>query len=837
MSSIYVLEPPTQGKVVVTTTLGDLDIELWPREAPKAVRNFVQLCLEGYYDKTIFHRIIIGFMVQGGGPTGSGTGVGGGDPTGSGTGGESIYGEPFRDEFHSRLRFSHRGLVACANAGAPHSNGSQWFFTLDRCDWLDKKHTIFGKVGGSPALVRHGMTGMCGRVRVLVHRGANAGMPHSNGSQWFFTLDRCDWLDKEHPIYGKVGGWVAVSSKITGNTIFNAVRLGEGVTTDGYDRPLSPASLFVTTITGDTIFNAVRLGEVDTDDNDRPFDPPSIISVEVIWNPFEDIVPRTLPARQQQETMAKSRGRDKEKRRQQQSQVKGTKQLNLLSFGEEAEEEEAQLEEANLRMRSSHDVLKDPRLLAETAEAVQQKLAGRGGDAEGEEEDEENGRREGGRERERGGGREREMLVRGRDGGRQGEGADGEGGSRRGRKGEETGGKRGNKGSSVGPEEVRGRERGGREESGGEGEGQGDGEEASFDELMRRRVLEKQRRFGKHGVASEGGRRGEKTGRGGVGDGGEREGKGAARIQDGAGTREQAKGGRAKEERGKGEEDDEDGSGDSDGSDGSDDEEGGRGGKGRVRVEKLRLRKGAKGVGKGGGEGGGGGGSAGGGLLGEEEERRQQMRQRKRALGSRQEKTLELLNRFKSKLAASKTTLELLNRFKSKLAASKTTLELLNRFKSKLAASKTVQPRETRTDEDKEEGADEGRADRRDREREGERGRDGSNSSKEGSRKRGFVGSEGKGPGAAAYGPGGKARQDVGGDGEEEDEEGGGVDWMAHRLKFEVKRNKRDEMLRNDDPDQYAVHDPLLEKGKEKFNKMQARMKKRNREWAGRSLD
>ncbi|CAI7854864.1 unnamed protein product [Closterium sp. NIES-53] len=211
MSSIYVLEPPTQGKVVVTTTLGDLDIELWPREAPKAVRNFVQLCLEGYYDRTIFHRIITGFMVQGG------------DPTGSGTGGESIYGEPFKDEFHSRLRFSHRGLVACANAGAPHSNGSQWFFTLDRCDWLDKKHTIFGK------------------------------------------------------------------------------------------------------ITGDTIFNAVRLGEVDTDDNDRPFEPPSIISVEVIWNPFEDIVPRTLPARQQQETVVKSRGRDKEKRRQQQSQIKGTK--------------------------------------------------------------------------------------------------------------------------------------------------------------------------------------------------------------------------------------------------------------------------------------------------------------------------------------------------------------------------------------------------------------------------------------------------------------------------------------------------------------------------------
>lgn len=62
-------------------------------------------------------------------------------------GGESIYGGGFVDEFHSRLRFKHRGLVACAGVpGTPNSNGSQFFITLDRCDWLDKKHTIFGKV-------------------------------------------------------------------------------------------------------------------------------------------------------------------------------------------------------------------------------------------------------------------------------------------------------------------------------------------------------------------------------------------------------------------------------------------------------------------------------------------------------------------------------------------------------------------------------------------------------------------------------------------------------------------------------------------------------------------
>lgn len=72
--------------------------------------------------------------------------VQGGDPTGSGTGGESVFGGPFADEFHSRLRFNHRGLLAMANENKPNSNHSQFFFTLDACEFLEKKHTIFGKV-------------------------------------------------------------------------------------------------------------------------------------------------------------------------------------------------------------------------------------------------------------------------------------------------------------------------------------------------------------------------------------------------------------------------------------------------------------------------------------------------------------------------------------------------------------------------------------------------------------------------------------------------------------------------------------------------------------------
>jgi peptidyl-prolyl cis-trans isomerase SDCCAG10 len=74
MSNVYVSEPATRGKVVLTTTLGDIDIELWTKEAPKACRNFIQLCLEGYYDGCIFHRVVRNFIAQTGDPTGTGTG-------------------------------------------------------------------------------------------------------------------------------------------------------------------------------------------------------------------------------------------------------------------------------------------------------------------------------------------------------------------------------------------------------------------------------------------------------------------------------------------------------------------------------------------------------------------------------------------------------------------------------------------------------------------------------------------------------------------------------------------------------------------------------------------
>lgn len=122
--------------MLLKTTVGDIDIELWAKETPKACRNFIQLCLEGYYNNTIFHRVVKGFIVQGG------------DPNGDGTGGESIYGLPFKDEFHQRLKFSHRGILAMANAGKD-DNGSQFFFTMAATPELQDVHTIFGKVTGN----------------------------------------------------------------------------------------------------------------------------------------------------------------------------------------------------------------------------------------------------------------------------------------------------------------------------------------------------------------------------------------------------------------------------------------------------------------------------------------------------------------------------------------------------------------------------------------------------------------------------------------------------------------------------------------------------------------
>uniref|UniRef100_A0A1D2A8R0 PPIase cyclophilin-type domain-containing protein n=1 Tax=Auxenochlorella protothecoides TaxID=3075 RepID=A0A1D2A8R0_AUXPR len=252
MSNVYNLEPPTKGKAVLRTSLGDLDVELWAKEAPKAVRNFVQLCLEGYYDGTIFHRVLKDFMAQGG------------DPTGTGQGGESIYGRPFKDEVHSRLRFTHRGLLACANQNKPDTNGSQFFITLDATPQLERKYTIFGRVAG------------------------------------------------------------------------------------------------------DTLYNLLRFNDLEVGEDDRPEHPPVLKRADVLWNPFDDIVPRVdREAREAEaaEAAAAAAARAKTLQR------KAAKNFSLISFGDEAEaEEEAAVEAAaSLKIASAHDALHDAHLSKEAA--------------------------------------------------------------------------------------------------------------------------------------------------------------------------------------------------------------------------------------------------------------------------------------------------------------------------------------------------------------------------------------------------------------------------------------------------------------------------------------
>ncbi|WP_337097763.1 peptidylprolyl isomerase [Limosilactobacillus fermentum] len=146
-------------QATIKTNQGDIKLQLFPDQAPKAVKNFVELAKQGYYKGVIFHRVIPDFMIQGG------------DPTGTGAGGESIYGQAFEDEFSEEL-FNFKGALSMANAG-PNTNGSQFFIVTNEnvpadmvgqmkaagypdeviaryqeggTPWLDFHHTVFGQV-------------------------------------------------------------------------------------------------------------------------------------------------------------------------------------------------------------------------------------------------------------------------------------------------------------------------------------------------------------------------------------------------------------------------------------------------------------------------------------------------------------------------------------------------------------------------------------------------------------------------------------------------------------------------------------------------------------------
>ncbi|VUZ46429.1 unnamed protein product [Hymenolepis diminuta] len=246
MSNIYITEPATNGKVILTTTVGDIEVELWSKETPLACRNFVQLCMEGYYDDTAFHRLVKGFIVQGG------------DPTGTGEGGVSIYGAPFKTESHTRLSFNRRGLLGMASP-EPNCNGSQFFFTLGEALELNGKHTLFGRV------------------------------------------------------------------------------------------------------VGNTLFNMLRLADVEVVNGDRPTRLHRILKTTVVLNPYDDIIPRQIKSK-------KKNKKDTEETLQPTS--KATKNYSLLSFGEEAEEEEEIItkveEKLRSRGKSAHDLVNDEKLSKQT---------------------------------------------------------------------------------------------------------------------------------------------------------------------------------------------------------------------------------------------------------------------------------------------------------------------------------------------------------------------------------------------------------------------------------------------------------------------------------------
>ena len=118
---------------IVTMTMESGDVmtfELYPDIAPNTVKNFISLIKKGFYDGLIFHRVINGFMIQGGCP--DGTGMGG-------------PGYTIKDEFSSKLLHDGPGVLSMTNAG-PNTGGSQFFITLRDCPWLDGKHAVFGKV-------------------------------------------------------------------------------------------------------------------------------------------------------------------------------------------------------------------------------------------------------------------------------------------------------------------------------------------------------------------------------------------------------------------------------------------------------------------------------------------------------------------------------------------------------------------------------------------------------------------------------------------------------------------------------------------------------------------
>jgi len=141
------LQLPDVVKVRITTTLGVIEADMYGKETPRTVSNFVTLAQKGFYNGIIFHRVIPDFMIQTG------------DPDGNGTGGP---GYKFADEFAPGLKHDGPGVFSMANSG-PNTNGSQFFITEKATPWLDRKHSVFGKVTSGIDVVHKIATAPTGR--------------------------------------------------------------------------------------------------------------------------------------------------------------------------------------------------------------------------------------------------------------------------------------------------------------------------------------------------------------------------------------------------------------------------------------------------------------------------------------------------------------------------------------------------------------------------------------------------------------------------------------------------------------------------------------------------
>lgn len=292
MSQVYATEPQTSGSVVFETTHGPLSVHLWCKECPHTVRFFLQLCLDGFYDGLIFHRIIPNFLVQTGDPQyRQKDGVQDEDEK------SPIYRQPLPDkyrqkhqapealerrqyELNSRIRFNHRGQIAMALGIDDNDNDSQSLARLQ--------------------------------------------------PQFFITLDEASHLDGKHVCFGG----------ITGPTIFNALRIGQAdIVNDSNDevRNFQPRILS----------EAPRILRTKILDVDLPPTLPALA-------PTQDV--SLLPWRVDPKSSTAKGAKDTKKRKK--KNRKGVKNINLLSFGEEMNEEEGIETKASAKgMKSSHDVL------------------------------------------------------------------------------------------------------------------------------------------------------------------------------------------------------------------------------------------------------------------------------------------------------------------------------------------------------------------------------------------------------------------------------------------------------------------------------------------------